>query len=639
MNTSLEQELEELEISIYQGKYFDALERLDEIISIPDISCENKVRALNHINLAEFYLGVFVFEPERFQKGYESSLTAYEEVQKSNDKTLQFFTIAHLLWSKYRLGIREKYDEIRDMFVEIYEDACENNPEEAKKMEPLFLIHKSLEPLIAAFRGESVPPEHFEDSKKKTERALILSKEIDDLWALHGSLNNLAVFAYREGRRGDFHKYVSEHLKFWDDFGNKYGIASCYEALANHYLAEGDHSKYLDYMTKRLRLMEELKNDTGIAGHNTTMGVYYESLGKYDEALKYLKTSLKFFSEKDDKVRINSLSQFIGYIYRMKGDLLQALEYTEKMYEFCNKSRFEGWWHILPNLSAIYLLMGDVDKALQLEEENLRLHQTTQYSNELAFSLSRISMIYWQKGFEEKAISDAQKSLQLFEEMNNPLWTGDILANLVFLTSEFGQIQLAQRYNEELRSLVDESKDITLKRSYNFSEALILKTSTSQRDLLKAELLLENLLKEEISFPFRIRIMIALSDVFLQEIKHIDEKDNFENLKSIVKDLSSLAANKNSIYLTCQTIILQSKLAMVERKKANAEKLLVKALDLANNFNLDKLKKIIWKEQEKLEQDSSAIQQLHKDVKIIDIIDLLKIENGLEDLKKTSTSE
>ncbi|MHA1200804.1 MAG: tetratricopeptide repeat protein, partial [Candidatus Heimdallarchaeaceae archaeon] len=434
MTSSLEKELENLEIKIYQGKYTESMDRIDEILDTENLSIENKIRALNHKSLIEFYLGIYVGQPERFKTAHALDLEAYKEALKIDNPTLLFTATMFLSWSNYRLSISKYSRELRQKLLSTYERICLEDPSEAKRLEPLMLILETLQHSIRAFRGEPVPEDYLEEGIKLTKKAMKLSEEVNNLFARQGSINNLIDYYYRTGRREEQYNHIIKLLDFWEELGNKYAVANVLSILGGFHYDNGEYELYLDYMTKRLRIWEELKNETGIASHNIEMGAYYESQRKYDKTLEYYKKALDYFSTKEDLLRVSYISQNIGYVYRLKGDLLQALEFTKKVFDYCNETKYEGWWNILPNLSAIYLLMGDLDKALHYEEENLNLHKTTSYVHDTAFSLSRICMIYWQKGFEDKAISDAQKSLKLFEEIENPLWTGNILADLIFFT-------------------------------------------------------------------------------------------------------------------------------------------------------------------------------------------------------------
>ncbi len=637
--SSLEKELDRLRKIIFQGKYTEAMNGIEEVLETENISIENKIIALNLKSLIEFYLGKFVHQPDRFRTARALDLEAYEESLKIDNPSLLFTSTIFLSWSNYRLSMYKENLELALKLESIYERICSEEPREAKRLEPLFLIFKAVRPAIRSFLGEPVPENYIEESIKQTEKALKLSEEVNDLFARSGAINNLMVFYLRTGRMEEHYSYIIKLLDFWEELGNKYAIASTLGALGHFHLENGEYDLYLDYMSKSLRIWEELENDTGIAIHNSEMGAYYESQRRYNKALECFKKALDYFTEKEDLLRISYISQSIGYVYRLKGDLLQALEYTEKVYDYCYETKYEGWWSILPNLSAIYLLIGDLDKALQFEEENLNLHKKTEYTLETAFSLSRICMIYWQKGFEDKAISDAQKSLRLFEEIENSLWIGNILFDLIFFTSEKSEIELARGYRKRLEQITAETKDSVLKLKLNFSEALILKNSSNSRERLRAELSFENLLREDLAFSFRTRVLISLCELILHEINLTNEVESFENLKKYVGELSSIASDNNSYLLTCQTLILQSKLALVELNKNQAENLLEEAIKIATEVNLDRLKKVIWKEQSNIEAYKDVITKLDSSARITEKLGLLKVENGIKRIKRTTTTE
>ena len=514
MTSSLEKELVRLRKIIFQGKYAEAMNGLDEVLETENISIENKVRALNLKCLIEFDFGNFVYQPDRIKTALALALEAYEESLKIDNPSLLFTTIMFLTWCYYRLSMF-KETEVNKKLDSIYERICSEDPREAKRLEPTFLIIKAVRPAIRSFLGEPVPENYIEESIKQTEKALKLSEEINEPFAKASAINNLIVFYFRTGRMDKHYEYIIKLLDFYEEFGNKYGIAYSFGALGYYHYTNGEYEKFLDYSTRRLRIWEELENNTGIALHNFEMGTYYESQRRYDKALECFNEALDHFTEKEDSLRISIISQNIGYVYRMKGELRKALEYTKKAHTICNETKFEGWWDILPRLAAIHLLIGNIDKALHFEEECLDLHENTGYTLETALSLSRISMIYWQKGAQEQAILEAQKSLKLLEETENYLWIGNVLSDLIFFTAERSEIVAANDYLKQLEQIIDNTKDRVLKQRFNFSEAIILSHSGKDRDRMKGTLLYENLLREELDYAFHVQILLSLSELLI----------------------------------------------------------------------------------------------------------------------------
>ncbi|GAI56287.1 unnamed protein product [marine sediment metagenome] len=77
-----------------------------------------------------------------------------------------------------------------------------------------------------------------------------------------------------------------------------------------------------------------------------------------------------------------------------------------------------------------------------------------------------------------------------------------------------------------------EIKNKHVSQYHKYSEALILKTSSNLRDRIKAELLFEQLVEEDILHPILIQVLLYLCDILILEMK---ETDNHEVLEKIYK--------------------------------------------------------------------------------------------------------
>ncbi|TET80676.1 MAG: tetratricopeptide repeat protein, partial [Candidatus Heimdallarchaeota archaeon] len=638
LTSSLEKELVRLRKIIFQGKYAEAMDGIEEVLATENISSETKVRALNLKSHIEFNFGNFVYQPDRIKTALALALEAYEESLKIDNPSLLFTAIMFLLWSYYKLSMFKEGLELPKKLDSIYERICSEDPREAKRLEPTYLIIKAVKPAIRSFLGEPVPENYIEESIKQTEKALKLAEEINEPFAKAEAMNNLIVFYIRTGRMDKHYEHIIKLLDFYEEFGNKYGKAYAFGGLGYYHYSKGEYEQYLDYMTKRLRIWEELENNTGIAFHNFEMGTYYESQRRYDKALECFNEALDYFTEKEDSRRISFISQNIGYVYRMKGELRKALEYTKKAYTICNETKFETWWDILPRLAAIHLLIGNIDKALHFEEECLDLHENTGYTLETALSLSRISMIYWQKGAQEQAILEAQKSLKLLEETENYLWIGNVLSDLIFFTAERSEIEAANDYLKQLEQIIDNTKDRVLKQRFNFSEAIILSHSGKDRDRMKGTLLYENLLREELDYAFHVQILLSLSELLIIDLRKTGDKEILTKLQKYILELYSLATKNNSYLLTVETLLLQSKLALVELDIKKAQQLLEQANKIADDKSLERLKTIIAQEKESFHNEKEILQKFDKEDPLDKKIEVINFEKRINSLKKVSST-
>ncbi|MHA1953938.1 MAG: hypothetical protein ACW96U_08335, partial [Candidatus Heimdallarchaeaceae archaeon] len=355
-------------------------------------------------------------------------------------------------------------------------------------------------------------------------------------------------------------------------------------------------------------------------------------------ALDCFEKVLDYFLDKNDIHGISGSYQNIGYVYTMKGDLHKALEYTEKGHNSISEKKIEGWWHVLPSLAAINLLIGNIDEALQYEEEFLNLHKKTEYTLSIAFSLSRISSIYWQKGLQEESIKSAQESLKLLEETDNLLWIGNVLADLVFFSTEKSDLEQAKKYLIKLEKVNQEKKDSILNQRYNFSEAIILTKSENERDRMKASLLLENLLREKLDYAFHVKVLLTLSELFITDLQKTGDTEILIKLQKHVLDLYSLASTNKSYILTAETLLLQSKLALVELDYEKAESLLDQAFNIAEEKGLDRLKESIKREREIFKEEKQKIDRFDKESPIQEKIDAVDFKSRINGAKKASLS-
>jgi tetratricopeptide (TPR) repeat protein len=607
---SLEKDLNDCEKIIYQGKYNEALKGIEEILEIKNISTENRIKALNLRSLVEFYLGTFVYDKDRFTTALNIAKEAHEESKKIDNPALLFQTTLFLRWSYYRLAMIKEIYEVEPTLDTIYKEVCLKNPEEAKRLEALYLIYRALNPSIRAFLGEPVPENYLEESLELTKKALIIADEQNELFPKHGAINNLIVYYVRTGRMKEAHSFILKFLEFYEELDNKYGIARAYWMLGDYHYNRGEYEEFLDYSTRKLRIWEEVDNKLGITNHNAELGNYYFSQGNYDKALEYFKKVLDYYTEKKDSVSI----------------------------DVCIRIKFEGWWTILPGLAGVYLLIGDLDKALQYEEESLNLHKQTEYTLETAFSLSRLSKIYWQKGLQDKAVETAQESLKFIEKTENYLWIGNVLADLVFFSAETSDIDSVNRYLERLEEVNSKIKDRVLTQKINFSEAIILSRRVEERDRMRASLLFENLLREELEYAFHVQVLLSLSELLIEDLKETGDTKVLTKLQKSILDLYSLSTKNNSYILTVETLLLQSKLALVESDIDKAQQLLEQASDIAEDKKLERLRTEIAQEKENFTRDKDNLKDLDKDESLNKRIELINLDKRINGIKKTSIS-
>ena len=634
--TAITKELDEIEKIIEYGKLKEATKRIEEIRKNTDISQEEEIRAKLLLAWIHFWFSYFNWQIQSIpdEKHALKSFDLSEEVIIEGSKLELFSYVfdAHILQIPGFFFIQEH--EQGEIAYKNLEKTWREKKELIEDKEPYYLLMQSFKGSIKSFSGEKVPEDYLQTTIDILEEARkMYAGRKESFFFQFAYLTTKAGVYMRTGETNKLEDLVEEMLKLAEEYDNKYMKAHVYG-----YKISGKNA--LEYIMKRFQIWEELEFEGREAGHNMRMGAYYLLQQKdFDKALECYETSLKYYIEIESEIAIAKASENIGYTYLVKGDLNAALEYSEKAYKVLVDRKPEYWWNILPDLASIYLMKGDIDKALEIQEERLAFHENAQFTRHIAFTLIDISKILWQKGLSEQAIEKAKKSLELFRKMDNKLWLVDVLSNLIYYLTEIDETEEAKKYLEELEQIYRDTKDKNSKRILDFSQALVLRKSEDSKDVLKAEFLLENLLEEELEYSFYILIVLILAEILLNELCLSSDREYLIKLQKHVVDLYSLTSVNNSYSLIVQTLLLQSKIALIELETEKAKKLLNQALKISEDKGLDKLKSEINQEIEMFKVEAKQIESFDKESSINKRMEAISLEKRVNGIKKTSVTE
>jgi hypothetical protein len=205
---------------------------------------------------------------------------------------------------------------------------------------------------------------------------------------------------------------------------------------------------------------------------------------------------------------------------------------------------------------------------------------------------------------------------------------------------ETNQHEQAKDYLDQFKSIIDEIDNKPLLLNYRFSEALVLKISEQHRDRIKAELLFEQLLEEELTYTLQIDVLLNLSELLLNELQNTDDETILEKVKTHVTRLYDFAVSNKSHLLTVEALWLQSQIAMIELDVKKAKETLQKAQKIIDEKGLERLVVKIANEQEKLDELSSdLIEAGKKAYSVSKRMELVKVQNTVKDIKKNRLVE
>lgn len=412
-----------------------------------------------------------------------------------------------------------------------------------------------------------------------------------------------------------------------------------YLALANvlDYLGEFDESLSAAAQAEHLLSVLQGESSEALAQRKASLldqkGVNSWRKGELDSALQNQQQSLKIREELGDKPDISNSLNRIGIIYRQKGKLDRALEsYQQSLALRKELGSQRDIGASLNNIGNLYWEKGELDQAKEFFDESLALFKKLGNKQFIAMSINNIANVYEHKGDLDRALEYYQQSLALKEELGNDWETADGLFGLISVALELGSLELAQQHFTKLQQIDAQTKNRVINQLYRVARALMLKNSSRARERGKAEALLEQVVREEITkHELTVLALLSLCDLLLAELHESNDPDLLTEVRNHVARLMEIAQHQNSHTLFAETHVLQSKLALIDLDVRSARRFLTKAQLIAEERGLHRLAVKISNEHDTLlRQERHWEEIIAQEGSLSERLELVQMEDFLE---------
>ncbi len=242
--------------------------------------------------------------------------------------------------------------------------------------------------------------------------------------------------------------------------GDKKGVASTLNKIAELYMSMGDFESANEYYDKALRINQELGDKVAISKTLNNLGVMNDNASSPDKALAYFQTSLEVKRDLKDNEGMSKIYYRMAKVYQKKRELKKAIEFFEKSltidaelkkdkevaasyliigncyFEMRKLDQAEEYYNkantafenlklkkeisiALNNLGNVYFEQKNYDKALTFYNRSVTQKEALGYKAGYALSMHNIGNIYKIKGEMEKAIGYYNKSLLRAKVVND----------------------------------------------------------------------------------------------------------------------------------------------------------------------------------------------------------------------------
>ena len=640
MVTLIQKELERILKDYIKGDSLKSIAELDELLKKEEITIEERIKAKILKSQIVHDLTTLGYENYSFDYGMKLAQEVIRESSDIKDKVLKFDSLLNLQLSHLYLNEWQELQKLHAEIIPMFDELEPSKDLDYLKRKAIITTFRGIIPSLRAYSGERATEEELEKGYQiLVEGEKFCEKNNLSIYQL-SFLTNIGIILTNRGELDSALEINQKMVDLCKGAMNKLAIAHSLNFLAQSYYQKNDYKKFYELSRERLVIAEELEIEGMIANSYINIGHYYLVIGEYDEALNNYNRGLETFQALNNENAIASTQYNCGYVYFLKGDFDKTLEFYDKAYPVLKENQPQGWHEILSGFADVYIQEGELEKALDYLNQLMTIHRGLQNLLGISSVLSEQGKIYWQKGMKEQALSFIQESLEIRQKTGNKALVGASLSYLIQFNVELNNIEKAKKYFESLDLINKEIKNIHVNQYHKYSEALILKTSSNLRDRIKAELLFEQLVKEDILYPVLIQVLLYLCDILLLEMKETNEPEVLNKLYKQVNKLQELSEKNKSHVLLVETLRLKAQLALLEFDVEKARTLLLKALNIAQENGLDRLVLDLLKQQEDLTKQSIDLKKLEQiSSPLSHRMSIVKLEDTVEDIKKTSLTE
>lgn len=632
--TTKSQKIKNIEDLIQKGDYQEAI-TLSEIILKNKSSSKLERIYANLLNGKTIYL--LRKSEDRVELIEEAMRYLENAAQDSNQQESVIPKLEIYFWIlviQNDLRKREAALKTIDKIEEIFKKSKGKKPLEIKQADAIINTVKALKLEIEFSLGMDSPENRIEKQIKYWKKSLKLYKELEFKVEIIFSLVNISKNYFFDG---DFQKTLKERelaLKISREIGNKYFQSDILKQIAYGYFRSGESEKMPDHIDEFMKLDEELGNEYTFGSNQNLLSIYYFGQGNWDKLLDILKIVVEFYESNDQKANLVHGYFNTNVVYMLRGEIDKSLEFLLKSQKVKEELDIKGPSASITDIATIYYLKGELEKAQKMIDEEIIVCEKFEDKPALAYNLPILSAILYQQGKIKEALKVRERLLKLYEEMGNKSRMGITLGDIISLCVDLNQYELAKQNLLRFKTIVDEIDNKLLLRAYRFSEAKVLKISQQKRDKIKAEVLLEQLLEEDLSYQTRIYVLLNLSELLLVELHDTNDETILEKVKKHVKSLYDFAVSNNSQLLKVQALSLQAQIAMIELDIEKAQSLLTKAEKIVEEKSLKRLESKITSESKRLKELTlELIEAGKKNYSISKRMELVKIQNGVKEIK------
>ena len=364
-------------------------------------------------------------------------------------------------------------------------------------------------------------------------------------------------------------------------------ILDKFETSINKFDITNDNISILIFIILKVSLLNKKGDFTEAKQYLPIFGEYIEDLAIENELLIHKFIAIYYFT--------------FGQTYHLSGNYSQALNFYQKALTIVNNNErlFQISADIYNQIGEIFFMKGEYlyannyyQIALTLSEEICNNH------NKIKVLLNILELNLYLENFDE-----SKNLLETIFTIKHLITDPIVLYKLLFINYQYDLTFNSQNlstlennfnsFKKNIQSIPCEDYTI-LNMVLNIGYAMYLNKKNKVTDILKAKVILENMLSEKslINHKFKIAVIKLLCEIYLKEIKYLKKVNSYSNFQKLINELLQIAKINHFHPLFIETLLIQAREEILFDENNNLLKIET-YLTLANIISQEKNLKML----------------------------------------------
>ncbi len=388
-------------------------------------------------------------------------------------------------------------------------------------------------------------------------------------------------------------------------------------------------SKNIKDLIAKLDEQERMESYFWQCNYYNLMSWHFMRNAEPEKALKHLKMARQLAEKADNTALTAIYYNDIGAVHLESGRLDLAEQSVQLSIKLASEHENFPLCCQYGNMSELYMIKGELDKAVTYGEEALSIVQ--EKCTVIAYACFReiLGDIYLKQGDTEagkKLFIDALKDRENLESHSRAAFD---LFKLVIISIEEGNTEKRDYYYDRLVTLDNNINTNITNVRRKLALGTILKNKNRMRDKVRAQEIFREIVEaDNINFWSKISAYLNLCDLLVYELQTSEEEEILDELNELITKIYSIAEENDAISLKLKIIGITANIRVIEGKFNEAIDLFDQSKTLAEEFGLKKTwDEINEKEMDFLEKIDEWKNLVENNSSLRDRVDKIKIKN------------